>query len=258
MRNFKHLPRDQEYRCRECSKTDFGNYFVSPTLCKKCAANRRIPTARPAPTVIAPEPGRPAITNHVYKRFKNQAENESINQHPEFTVPYSKLQGLVYSDFFKAMLLGPFCTTVLLVSLWFPGPPFFPLVWAALIGGGLKFYSILANQRKKLMAEPLQRWNEQVEERIGQLAVERSWRIDDRESFYQSAEWKAARRDVIARQGPICRGCQKSIVDDSNLTVDHIKPRSKYPSLQLAISNLEVLCRSCNSRKGNRELGPLN
>jgi 5-methylcytosine-specific restriction endonuclease McrA len=33
------------------------------------------------------------------------------------------------------------------------------------------------------------------------------------------------------------------------LTVDHIKPRSKYPALALVLSNLRVLCRRCNSSR---------
>ena len=252
MSEFRHLPRDQEYSCRECSKTDLGNYFVSPTLCKKCAAKRRVPIARVAPTVIEHEPGQPAMTNYVKKRLQKQAENESIQRHPEFTVPHTQFEEIVCSDLFIGMFIVPVCMTVIFGSIWFPGPPFFLLVWAGFIGGGIKFYSVLGNQRKSRMAGPLRQWNAQVEDRVGQLAGERSQRIHDRESIYQSAEWNAARKDVIARQGKICRRCRKSIFYESDLTVDHIKPRSKYPSLQLEITNLQVLCRSCNSSKGNR------
>lgn len=31
--------------------------------------------------------------------------------------------------------------------------------------------------------------------------------------------------------------------------VDHIKPRSKYPALELVLSNLQVLCEDCNLGK---------
>ena len=41
--------------------------------------------------------------------------------------------------------------------------------------------------------------------------------------------------------------------DDDDVTVDHKKPRSKYPSLALKRDNLRVLCRVCNSRKGAGE-----
>jgi 5-methylcytosine-specific restriction endonuclease McrA len=33
--------------------------------------------------------------------------------------------------------------------------------------------------------------------------------------------------------------------------VDHIKPRSKYPALELAEDNLQVLCELCNIGKSN-------
>jgi hypothetical protein len=33
--------------------------------------------------------------------------------------------------------------------------------------------------------------------------------------------------------------------------VDHIKPRSSYPELELDIKNLQVLCRDCNLGKSN-------
>lgn len=35
------------------------------------------------------------------------------------------------------------------------------------------------------------------------------------------------------------------------IQVDHIKPRSKYPALELVESNLQVLCKQCNHGKSN-------
>jgi 5-methylcytosine-specific restriction endonuclease McrA len=54
-------------------------------------------------------------------------------------------------------------------------------------------------------------------------------------------------RDIAQRR---CRRCKLQIQDPNELTVDHIKPRSKYPGLALVLSNLQVLCRRCNSSKG--------
>jgi 5-methylcytosine-specific restriction endonuclease McrA len=35
--------------------------------------------------------------------------------------------------------------------------------------------------------------------------------------------------------------------------VDHIKPRSRFPHLELSLDNLQVLCAACNVGKGNRD-----
>ena len=35
--------------------------------------------------------------------------------------------------------------------------------------------------------------------------------------------------------------------------VDHIKPRSLYPDLELEFENLQVLCKYCNLEKSNKD-----
>jgi hypothetical protein len=72
------------------------------------------------------------------------------------------------------------------------------------------------------------------------------------ERFYLTADWRQLRRRVIERDGNVCGRCNQSIQDQGDLTVDHIKARSKYPELALALSNLQVLCRRCNSSKGTK------
>ena len=84
------------------------------------------------------------------------------------------------------------------------------------------------------------------------LAVERAKAIDEAQAFYSSAEWAVLRAVVIAQSGRHCVECRKFVLRKSDLTVDHILPRSKYAHLTLDRKNLRVLCRSCNSRKGNR------
>ncbi len=54
------------------------------------------------------------------------------------------------------------------------------------------------------------------------------------------------RKDVFERDGYRCRECNSWL----DLTVDHIHPQSRGGSDHL--SNLQTLCRSCNSRKGIR------
>ena len=64
--------------------------------------------------------------------------------------------------------------------------------------------------------------------------------------FYTSVEWRKLREEVLQDNTNICFICGNK----KDLTIDHIKPRSKYPKLALKINNLQILCRSCNSSKG--------
>lgn len=69
----------------------------------------------------------------------------------------------------------------------------------------------------------------------------------------QSAPWEprenldpALRTAVFARDGKVCAACRS--VDD--ITIDHVQPVAKGGTDDL--TNLQPLCRSCNSRKGSR------
>lgn len=67
--------------------------------------------------------------------------------------------------------------------------------------------------------------------------------------FYHSPEYLEKRYQAIKRSGGKCDACGSKEV----LNVDHIKPRSLYPKLELELSNLQVLCHKCNSGKGNTD-----
>ncbi|MFH0941894.1 MAG: HNH endonuclease signature motif containing protein [Chloroflexota bacterium] len=90
----------------------------------------------------------------------------------------------------------------------------------------------------------------EVRTRIDQLAGERKRRLDETEQFYASPEWQLLRKQVIKEKGRICFNCGTYIKKNVDVTVDHILPRSKYPTLAFDKENLQVLCRECNSRKG--------
>lgn len=72
-------------------------------------------------------------------------------------------------------------------------------------------------------------------------------------SFYESREWLRLRYDALRKSDGSCVVCGRSKFDGAVLHVDHIKPRSLFPELELEPSNLQVLCAQCNLGKGNRD-----
>lgn len=72
--------------------------------------------------------------------------------------------------------------------------------------------------------------------------------------FYASDEWRAVRYEAIKQHGARCQCCGRSPKKHNVVIhVDHIKPRSKYPDLQLEVDNLQVLCEDCNLGKMARD-----
>lgn len=78
-------------------------------------------------------------------------------------------------------------------------------------------------------------------------------RCEPRKDFYASWEWKAARYEALRVHGHRCQCCGWAPGDThgGRLVVDHIKPRSKFPELELDQANLQVLCNDCNMGKSN-------
>lgn len=68
--------------------------------------------------------------------------------------------------------------------------------------------------------------------------------------FYESREWQELRYKVLIHWGRKCMCCGTT---EGEMHVDHIKPRSKYPELELDFNNLQVLCRACNMGKSNTD-----
>jgi len=59
--------------------------------------------------------------------------------------------------------------------------------------------------------------------------------------FYQSAAWKALRRQALKRDGHRCTVCKVSVAGKGQARVDHIK-RIKDGGAPLNINNVRVLC----------------
>lgn len=86
------------------------------------------------------------------------------------------------------------------------------------------------------------RWKREADKKRAAAAV----------GFYDSPAWMKVRYSALERSKGRCECCGNRPTSINPLHVDHIKPRSKYPKLELAPTNLEVLCRACNLGKGNR------
>ena len=128
--------------------------------------------------------------------------------------------------------------------------------WFAGLGGVFAaqylFYSVITPVLDRRDGPVRREHAAAVSARLMALAQLRRDEIAAREAFYGSSEWRQVRAAVIRAQGARCASCGRSIRNQIDVTVDHIRPRSKHPQLALAVENLQVLCRGCNSRKGAR------
>lgn len=73
------------------------------------------------------------------------------------------------------------------------------------------------------------------------------------EDFYRSQAWRALRYRVLAKSTRRCECCGASPETGAVLHVDHIKPRSTHPHLELDPSNMQILCEACNLGKSNAD-----
>jgi hypothetical protein len=74
-----------------------------------------------------------------------------------------------------------------------------------------------------------------------------------KEDFYSSRRWLDIRYRVLRASNGCCSLCKERPTPNNPVHVDHIKPRSKYPELELDIKNLQVLCKRCNLGKSNTD-----
>jgi len=94
---------------------------------------------------------------------------------------------------------------------------------------------------------------EAIEAMTGKRPFKRTYATSNG-SFYESDEWRELRYQAIKENGARCQCCGRSPQNHGIvLHVDHIKPRSKFPELELSASNLQILCEDCNIGKKNHD-----
>ncbi len=219
-------------RCPNCGweGRDWG--FKYRNLCKRCHANWRRKTARErrlgrTPTENIRVAEGIVVTEYVQRRLERRAEcgvwPVSFMAGRVITPIIAILGAMYLIDLEKSGLdRNSVETGILLAGLLaaFAGYVVFTMGWAGI-----------------------------VVSRTARLARQRKQNLEGQRLFYSSPEWRLLRAEVIEEQGRRCRKCGRHIAWDFDLTVDHIKPISKFPNLGLDKSNLQVLCRQCNSSK---------
>ena len=220
MSKFNHLPKGELYNCRLCKKSDHWNYFVSRTLCKRCASRRN--SRRRSQVVQLSE--NIVITTEVENRLRKSAEQQ-VSKNPGYFVP----------DIASVLALLSVCFLGMVFAISsIPKPNIGDLWWLVGIAWLYIAYkvAILVGDKLGGMKDS---WDTKVNLSILENAGERAERIRVQGSFYSSPEWKLLRDIVIEEEGRDCVNCGMAIRNDADVTVDHILPRSKYPDLALQL-----------------------
>lgn len=220
--------------CPSCGQTkEDSAFWHSARRCRKCVAQERSEHAREERDRIQEVFGtQTSLSGRRFKKLEQSARQQADARVPKTARDHigNALLVLALLSVFGGIILTEESPLFLLLGFIFAG-----------VAGWISAH--------------LQQPREAAVSSIAATALRSSVDRVDRqqqeyEHFYLTADWRHLRQQVIARDGIICRRCKQQIQDSNEVTVDHIKPRSKFPELALAMSNLQVLCRCCNSSKG--------
>jgi len=92
--------------------------------------------------------------------------------------------------------------------------------------------------------------NKPSERKLGPSKVKSGYL--DGVDFYKTREWREIRYKALRNNDGRCELCGRGKKDGIILHVDHIKPRSRFPELELDLNNLQILCEDCNLGKSNK------
>ena len=233
----------QTFRCSNCGRIRHLKSIPTSDLCPSCAAKKR--AAQNTPVPIAENL---VVTTVVEKRLRKKAEGNTPKSQVEIIGERLDRWGVLFfwaSGYFVARAIS---------DAVFPLEEFTTLFWLVILAWCFGLPYLMTVIIDRVLAEPRRDREERIKSGILELAEERKKRIEEEQLFYSSPEWAKLRDIVINEEGRVCAQCHRHIKNDSDVTVDHIRPRSKYPDLALKRENLRVLCRKCNSAKKDREL----
>ena len=221
------------FQCSECGRRKKPWYMQRKDLCRTCGSRMR----SEANTQVTITDGIVA-TKVVRAQLRKRAESDTPISASERR--YSRINALIGPLTLVSVYLivkiffGELSENEWLVAFWTCiGVPI--LVWLT---------------TGKLKEKPQADREAQIKNQVAELARQREEHQLTRERFYSDSRWIALRKQVIREEGTKCAECRIQIRNTQDITVDHVRPRSKYPELALERSNLQVLCRSCNSAKG--------
>jgi hypothetical protein len=231
--------------CGTCDKCGWrGNdwSFKYQGLCSKCYKQWRKEKAEERRKLKPPNDNVEVadgllVTRNVLDRLRKQSESD---------IPHTRFWHLMERCEGFSLFLSLISMLLLIFSYNFLPEFALFLVTCAVFGFVIAFLCKRISKAETEKRKPI------VNDRLEELVRERQKRIEDANAFYSSAEWRLLRQKIIDQHGHDCQECGCHITDDFDLTVDHVNPRSIYPDQSLDLSNLRVLCRSCNTRKGNR------
>lgn len=175
------------------------------------------------------------VTRNVKGRLSKKAYSENP---PSKTSKFSEIM----------MMVGGFFLFFPLIYTWLSKETPSGTFWAVCIIVANLFIFVFSKISDK---EDTKR-RDAVDKRVLEMAEERQKQIEEAKRFYTSPEWKLLRKQIIKLHKNICKNCEKVLTEKSDITIDHILPRSKFPDNALEMENMQILCRSCNSSKGNK------
>jgi 5-methylcytosine-specific restriction endonuclease McrA len=253
-------------RCRRCQEIKKGSQFryiqyfkKHRSICKRCEALGR----RESKKSVEKHVREYGVTPGILKRIQTETNRDAARQARTLVLTnLSRVERIKY--FVSRGLLWP-CYCILY--------PLFILVclsiWLSMTKGAANNTTeiFLAFAVTAGITACLYRQIRWIDREISSKQVSMRTRLYrdalqqriEYETFYRSPEWRILRQTFLRgrkrNEGRfICDFCRNPIWLERDITVDHKKPRAKFPELAMSKDNLLLACRRCNSAKGAKLL----